>query len=99
MNFITELKRRKVFKVGGAYLVVGWLVIEVAATILPQLNFPEWAPRLVTLLILLGLPITLVLAWILEITPDGIRADQATLGSKRVFAIAAILAAIALGWY
>ncbi|CAN5323488.1 hypothetical protein BH11PSE14_BH11PSE14_05770 [soil metagenome] len=99
MSFITELKRRKVFKVGGAYLVVGWLVIEVAATILPQLNFPEWAPRLVTLLILLGLPITLVLAWMLEITPEGVRADRAMLGSKRIFAIAAILAAVALGWY
>ncbi len=99
MSLFDELRRRKVFKVGAAYLVVGWLVIEVAATILPQLNFPEWAPRLVTLLILLGLPITLVLAWMFDVTPGGIKSDASKAGTKAVIAVAAVLLALALGWY
>ena len=99
MSLLAELKRRKVFKVGAAYLVVGWLVIEVAATILPQLNFPEWAPRLVTFLVLLGLPIAVVLAWVYEVTPDGIKLDAKASGSKRVFAAAAVLAILVLGWF
>lgn len=99
MSLFAELKRRKVYKVGAAYLVVGWLLIEVSATILPQLDFPEWAPRMVTLLILLGLPITLVLAWVFEAGPDGVKADVSRIGSKRMFAIAAGIAALALGWY
>lgn len=99
MTLFAELKRRKVFKVGAAYAVVGWLAIEGAATILPQLNFPEWAPRLVTFLVLLGLPITVVLAWVYEITPEGIKLDAQASGSKRVFAAAAVLTILVLGWY
>lgn len=85
---IAELKRRKVFKVAAAYAVVGWLVIEVAATIAPQLQLPEWAPRLITFLILLGFPIALVTAWVFEVTPEGINLDAGRNGRKRVLAIA-----------
>ena len=99
MSLLAELKRRKVFKVGAAYLVVGWLVIEVAATILPQFNVPEWAPRLVTLLVALGLPIALVMAWVFDVTPNGVKVDASHSGSKRIFAIAGVLAVVALGWY
>ena len=99
MSLITELKRRKVFKVGGAYLVIGWLLIEVAATVMPQLNFPEWAPRMITFVILLGFPVALVVAWIFEVTPDGVKLDAKVSGSKRVFVTAAVLAVLALGWF
>ena len=75
MNLLAELKRRKVFKVGAAYLVVGWVVVEVAATILPQFDVPTWAPRLVTILVALGLPIAITLSWFFDITPEGIRRD------------------------
>jgi adenylate cyclase len=54
MSFFAELKRRKVFRVCAAYLVVGWWLIQVAATVLPQFDVPAWAPRLVTLLVALG---------------------------------------------
>ena len=57
MSLFAELKRRKVFKVAAGYLVVAWLVIQVAATVAPQLGLPEWAPRLITLIMLLGLPV------------------------------------------
>jgi TolB-like protein len=98
-NLFTELKRRKVFKVAVAYGVVAWLVIQVASTIAPQLNLPEWAPRFITLVVLLGFPIALVLAWMLDKTPEGLKFEPATVGNKRMFTIAAVLAALALGWY
>ena len=99
MSLIAELQRRKVFKVAAAYLVVGWLVIEVAATVLPQFQVPDWAPRLVTLLVALGLPIALVMAWVFDVTSEGIKVDASRVGSKRIFVTAAVLAALALGWY
>ncbi len=75
MSLIAELQRRKVFKVGAAYLVGGWVLIQVAATIAPQLKLPEWAPTLVTVLVGLGFPVALALAWFFDITPQGIRRD------------------------
>ena len=99
MSLFAELKRRKVFRVAGAYAVVGWLVIEVAATVLPQFQVPDWAPRMVTLLVALGFPIVLVMAWVFDITPDGIKVDASKAGSKRMLAIAGVLAALAVGWY
>jgi TolB-like protein/Tfp pilus assembly protein PilF len=99
VSLTAELKRRKVFKVAGAYLVVGWLLIQVAATVAPQLNLPEWAPRLITFTILLGFPIVLVMAWIFDVTPEGIKVDASRVGSKRIFVVAAVLVALALGWY
>ena len=99
MSLIAELQRRKVFKVGAAYLVVGWLLIQVAATVGPQLNLPEWAPRLITFLILLGFPIALVMAWVFDVTPDGVKLDAKVSGSKRVIAAAVVMAALAVGWY
>jgi len=99
MSLLAELKRRKVIKVGATYLVVAWLLIQVGATVAPQLNLPEWVPRLITLLALLGFPITLVLAWLLDFTSDGIKLEFGEFGNKRVFTAAVILAALALGWF
>ncbi|MEO7258963.1 MAG: hypothetical protein ABIW35_05380 [Luteimonas sp.] len=96
---IAELKRRKVFKVGVAYLVVGWLLIQIAATVAPQLNLPEWAPRLITFVILLGFPVAILLAWVVDLSPDGIKIVGAPLGNKRIFATVAVLVALAVGWY
>jgi TolB-like protein/Tfp pilus assembly protein PilF len=73
MTLFNELKRRNVFRVAAAYAVVGWLVIEVAATIAPQLNLPEWVPRLITFVVLLGFPVALVLSWAYELTPEGVK--------------------------
>jgi TolB-like protein/Tfp pilus assembly protein PilF len=99
VTLFAELKRRNVFKVGAAYLVVAWLLIQVAATIAPQLNLPEWAPRLITLLLMIGFPVALLLAWFLERAPEGLRVEPATTGTRAVVAIAAVLAALAVGWY
>ncbi|HEY5623324.1 MAG TPA: hypothetical protein VIV14_06150, partial [Gammaproteobacteria bacterium] len=67
-----ELQRRNVVKVGAAYAVVGWLIVQIAATFFPALQMPEWTVTLVASFIILGFPLALVLAWAYELTPDGI---------------------------
>jgi TolB-like protein len=99
MGLIDELKRRKVFKVGAAYLVVAWLAVQAASIGFPAFDAPPWALRVFILVCLLGFPLALVMAWIFEATPEGVRADPNPTGNKRMFAVAAILTALALGWY
>jgi hypothetical protein len=71
-SFFSELKRRNVYKVRAAYLVVAWLLIQVASTTFPALEIPSWAIRLVIVLLALGFPIALLFAWAFELTPEGI---------------------------
>ncbi|MGI9626318.1 MAG: tetratricopeptide repeat protein [Longimicrobiales bacterium] len=75
-SFLAELKRRKVYRVAALYAVVGLGVIEAADLILPRLQLPDSATTLVLALVLLGFPIALVLAWALEITPDGVKREE-----------------------
>src|SRR3989440_8728609 len=75
-NFFSELKRRNVYKVAVAYAVVGWLVIQVAATIVPALHLADSIATAVVVLVLLGFPIALVLAWAFEMTPEGIKRTE-----------------------
>ena len=75
-NFFAELKRRNVYKVAVAYAVVGWLVIQVCATIVPALHMPEGVTTAVVVLVLLGFPIALVIAWAFEMTPEGIKRTE-----------------------
>jgi TolB-like protein len=73
MSFWTELRRRNVFKVGVAYAIVAWLVLQVAAIAFPALHLPAWTVTFVTALLLLGIPVALLLAWAYEVTPEGIK--------------------------
>jgi len=73
MTLWNKLKRRKVVRVAIAYLIVGWLLIQIADVTLEPLHLPEWSDTLVIWLIALGFPIAVVLAWMLEVTPEGIR--------------------------
>src|SRR4051812_5820173 len=73
-GFFEEVKRRKVYRVAVAYVVVAGGVIQLASAIFPAWELPSWALRLVILLLLIGFPISLILAWALEVTPQGIRA-------------------------
>jgi hypothetical protein len=72
-NFFAELKRRNVYKVAVAYAVVGWLIAQIATQIFPFLEIPNWIVRLVIVLIAIGFPIALVIAWAFEATPEGIK--------------------------
>jgi len=75
-GFFGELKRRNVYKVAVAYAVVGWLVMQVASTVVPALHLPEAITTAVVVLTLLGFPIALVLAWAFDLTPEGIKRAQ-----------------------
>jgi len=72
-QFFTELKRRNVYKVAIAYGVVAWLLMQVASQIFPFFEIPNWAVRLVVLLLVIGFPVAMILAWAFELTPEGIK--------------------------
>ncbi|HEX8678688.1 MAG TPA: tetratricopeptide repeat protein [Chthoniobacterales bacterium] len=71
-GFFCELRRRKVYRVAAGYTVAAWLIIQVAATVFPALEFPSWALRAVIIGVLGGFPIALVLGWAFDIGPGGI---------------------------
>ncbi len=72
-SFWGELRRRNVVKVAVAYAIVVWVLVEVAATVFPILQLPEWTVTFVTMLLLLGFPVALVLSWAYELTPQGFK--------------------------
>jgi hypothetical protein len=76
-DLLSELKRRRVFKVTGIYAIVAWIVVQVAATTFPFLMLPDWTVRLVIAVFILGIPVVVILAWVFDITPEGmVRADS-----------------------
>ena len=75
-NFFAELKRRNVYKVAFAYIVAGWALSQGIAQVFPVFDVPNWVIRLLVVLIIIGLPVALVLAWTLEITPEGIKRTE-----------------------
>jgi TolB-like protein/Flp pilus assembly protein TadD len=76
-NFFSELKRRNVYKVAIAYAVIAWLLMQIASQIFPFFEIPNWAVRLVVLLLIIGFPIALIIAWAFEATPEGIKLTEA----------------------
>jgi len=74
--FFAELKRRNVYKVAVAYAVVGWLGIQIAMEVFPFFEIPNWGVRLVVLLIIIGFPVALILAWAFELTAAGIKQTE-----------------------
>lgn len=78
-SFWLEIKRRNVFRVGVAYVVVAWLTIQVADVILPNFGAPSWIIQTFISLLFLGFPVALVLAWIYELTPAGLRRSDEVL--------------------
>lgn len=109
MSFVTELKRRKVFRVAVVYAATAFVVLQAADIMLPRLGIPDWVNALIVLLVILGFPIALVLAWALELTPDGLKrtdsipAAQAGQGpapallGKRTMFVAALLVVLGVG--
>ena len=75
-NFFVELKRRKVYRVAAAYVVVAWVLIQVATQVFPFFEIPNWGVRLVILGLVLGFPAALILSWAYDITPAGIKRTE-----------------------
>jgi TolB-like protein/Flp pilus assembly protein TadD len=102
-NFFAELKRRNVYKVAVAYAVASWLLIQIATQVFPFFEIPNWAVRLVVLILIAGFPVALVFSWAFEITPEGIvRETEVEPGKsithhsgRKIVALTITLAAIA----
>ena len=75
MNLLAELKRRNVIRMAGLYLVGAWLITQVAGTVLPMFGAPDWIARAVVILLAIGFLPTLVIAWVFELTPEGLKRD------------------------
>jgi len=107
MNFFSELKRRNVYKVAVAYVVVAWLLIQAASIFLPAFDAPPWVMRIFIVVIVLGFPVALVFSWAFEITPEGIKlesevpADQSITRKtgRKIIAITTVLAVMAAGLF
>jgi TolB-like protein len=80
-SFFAELKRRKVHRVAIAYAIASWLLIQIATQVFPFFEIPNWAVRLIVLVLVLGFPIALTLSWIFDLTPQGIRRTEERSGS------------------
>jgi TolB-like protein len=76
MSLLGELKRRNVFRVAIAYLISSWLLLQLADILIPMLTLPEWVARLVFLLLIILFIPTLIAAWALELTPDGLKLEK-----------------------
>src|SRR5262245_14785791 len=104
-SFFAELKRRNVYKVAVTYAVVAWLLMQIASQIFPFFEIPNWVVRLVILILIIGFPIALIIAWAFEVTPQGIKrteaadaAGQRSRGSAWIY-IVLIGAALSVGLF
>jgi TolB-like protein len=104
MSFFAELRRRNVVRVAGAYAVVGWVLVQVATTLEESIGLPGWFDGLIVAVLLIGLPVALILAWVFEVTPEGvvrtgdIREDeQVTRSSGRNLDYAIVAGLVVLG--
>ncbi len=106
-NFFAELKRRNVYKVAVAYLVVAWLLIQAASIFFPAFDAPPWVMKLLIIIAFLGFPVALVLSWAFEITPEGIKLESEIEPNKsitrrtgrKIVAITIALAVVAAGLF
>jgi TolB-like protein/Flp pilus assembly protein TadD len=106
-TFLGELQRRNVYRVAVTYAVVSWVLIQIATQVFPFFEIPNWAVRVIVLLLLLGFPVALILAWAFELTPQGIkRTEDVPLDEsirphtgRKILAVAAVAAALAAGLF
>ena len=76
MSFFNELKRRNVFKVGVAYAVASWLLLQIIDLVLENINSPDWVMQVFMLGLAVGFPIAIIVAWAFEVTPDGVKLQK-----------------------
>src|SRR5438445_8336982 len=75
-NFFAELKRGNVVRMAGLYLVGAWLLTQVASTVLPMFGAPDWLPRSIVMLLVIGFIPALIFSWVFELTPQGLKRDE-----------------------
>ena len=107
MRLFAELRRRNVIRMAGLYLVGAWLVVQVAATLLPVFEAPPWVMRALVALLAIGFVAALVLAWVFELTPEGLRRDaevpatasSAPRAARRMDRAIIVVLLLALGYF
>ena len=107
MGFFTELKRRNVLRFAGLYLVGAWLTVQVASTVLPMFGAPDWLPRTIVILLAIGFLPALILSWIFELTPEGLKRDEdvrpeesiAPQTARRMDRMIIVVLVLALGYF
>lgn len=106
MQLLAELRRRSVFRVAALYAAISWVLLQIADVVVEPLGLPDATIRLLIILLAVGLPVALLVAWVYELTPEGLKRDDgslsnqtysASVGRKLNFAIIALLV-VALGW-
>ncbi len=107
MSFFNELKRRNVFRVGLAFLVMSWLLLQIVDVVAPMLALPDWVPKLILLILAVGFIPALVFSWVFELTPDGLKREsevgreESTTHhtAKRLDVLTIVLLAVVLGLF
>ena len=103
MGLFAELKRRNVIRVAGVYIVVGWILVQVATALEESLGLPSWFDGTIVALLLIGLPVAVIFAWAFELTPEGVvrtevvpddQSITADTGRKLDFALAIAIVAL-----
>ena len=95
-GFFQELQRRKVYRVAAAYVIAAGFIIQIGSAVIPAWELPNWTLRLVIVLLLVGFPVALILAWAYDVTPQGIQATPKVPGGHRRRNIALLVAAGAI---
>src|SRR4029079_1077843 len=99
VTLLAELKRRNIYRVGAAYAVVGWVLLQFVANVAPILDLPPWVARTVLLLIIVGFPVALIFAWVRELAPESGLAARVPTGKLDWFLAGALVVVIALVSY
>src|SRR5689334_23121209 len=95
-GFFEEVKRRKVYRVAAAYIIAAGFIIQISSAVFPAWELPNWAFRLVVVLLLIGFPISLILAWAYDVTPRGIQVTPKVPGAHRRRNLIVLIAAGAI---
>ena len=106
-SFFSELKRRNVVRMAGLYLVGGWLLVQVAGTVLPMFGAPDWLPRSVVIIVAIGFLPALIFSWVFELTPEGLKRDEevpraesiAPQTARRMDRMIIVVLVLALGYF
>ena len=85
-EYFRELRRRNVFRVGTAYAIVAWLIVQIASIALPTYGAPEWVMQVLLILVVLGFPFALIFAWAFELTPEGLKREREVVRTESVTA-------------
>jgi adenylate cyclase len=99
MSIFAELKRRSVLKVGATYLVIAWLSIQAASILFPAFEAPPWALRIFVLVMFIGFPIALIMAWVFEVGGGGVRVEGSARDDLKFYGLIGAIAALSFGWY